>query len=224
MTIFRRDPSSSDTQAPSEPQPGRPAASPSSPAVSRIAPGSRMEGQIRGTTDVVVDGELEGEVEIEGTVRIGRGGRVRGALMGREVEVAGKVEGDVSGRELITLDASAELEGDLSAPRVVIHEGAFFKGEVEMTGGESSSPTRSSPPPATPSRSTSSRSTPSRSTPSPSTPPRSAPETEAGSEEAKAEGSSDSSEKKSSRSQFPDSRSSDSDSSESKSSDSNDRD
>jgi len=94
-----------------------------------------MVGEITGTANVVIEGDLQGEVRIEGKVRVEPGGRVRGGLQGGELEVAGRVHGDVVGRERITLDASAELYGNLSAPRVVIHEGALFKGQVEMGAG-----------------------------------------------------------------------------------------
>lgn len=103
-----------------------------------IAPGTEMIGEITGATDVTVEGDLQGEVRIEGTVRVGPEGRVRGALEARIVKIGGRVQGDVRGQERIVLDATAELLGDLSAPRVEIHEGAFFKGAVEMTGGGTS--------------------------------------------------------------------------------------
>lgn len=140
MAIFRRD---SEPDSPpgtaSRERPVRPRAAPASASRSRhtlIAPGTEMVGEITGATDVAIEGDLQGEVRIDGTVRVGPEGRVRGALEARVVEIGGKVKGDVRGRERIVLDASAELLGDLSAPRVEIHEGAFFKGAVEMTGDE----------------------------------------------------------------------------------------
>jgi cytoskeletal protein CcmA (bactofilin family) len=141
MPIFRRDSESDDTPETPSAYRERSTRAPSTagpPSRTRhtvIAPGTEMIGEITGVTDVTVEGDLQGEVRIDGTVRVGPGGRVRGALEARVVEVGGKVKGDVRGRERIVLDASGELLGDLAAPRVVIHEGAFFKGEVEMTGG-----------------------------------------------------------------------------------------
>lgn len=139
MAIFRRDSEPDATPATSSRErPVRPQGASGPQGRSRhtlIAPGTEMIGEITGTTDVAIEGDLQGEVRIDGTVRVGRGGRVRGALEARVVEIGGKVKGDVRGRERIVLDASAELFGDLSAPRVEIHEGAFFKGAVEMTGG-----------------------------------------------------------------------------------------
>lgn len=139
MPIFRRDSEPDDppgTAFRERPVGSQTATGPQSRSRhTLIAPGTEMIGEITGTTDVAIEGDLQGEVRIDGTVRVGREGRVRGALEARVVEIGGRVKGDVRGRERIVLDASAELLGDLSAPRVEIHEGAFFKGAVEMTGG-----------------------------------------------------------------------------------------
>lgn len=130
MAIFRRESESEDT-VPRSPE--RPASGPQPrPRATHIAPGSQVVGEITGATDVRVDGHLEGEVDIGGAVVVGPEGRVEGKLAARTVEVGGRVEGDVQAQERITLTASAELLGDLAAPRVTIDEGAFFKGQVEM--------------------------------------------------------------------------------------------
>lgn len=134
MPIFRRG---SEPEGAFEPRSAERLARPSSgsePRFTRIAAGNEMVGEITGSADVLIEGDLQGEVRIDGTVRVGPEGRVRGGLDARVLEIAGKVKGDVVGREIITLDRSAELYGNLSAPRVVIHEGAFFKGQVEMSG------------------------------------------------------------------------------------------
>lgn len=139
MPIFRRDSETDDPPGTAiRERPVGPPTATGPQSRSRhtfIAPGTEMIGEITGATDVTLEGDLQGEVRIDGTVRVGPEGRVRGALEARVVEIGGRVKGDVRGRERIVLDASAELLGDLSAPRVEIHEGAFFKGAVEMTGG-----------------------------------------------------------------------------------------
>lgn len=134
MPIFRRDSEPEGTFEPRSAERSARSSPGSEPRFTRIAPGNQMVGEITGSTDVLVEGDLQGEVRISGTVRVGPEGRVRGGLDARVLEIAGKVRGDVIGREIITLDRSAELYGNLSAPRVVIHEGAFFKGQVEMSG------------------------------------------------------------------------------------------
>ncbi|MEA2690842.1 MAG: hypothetical protein QOJ16_229, partial [Acidobacteriota bacterium] len=78
------------------------------------------------------------------TVVIGAEGVVRGPVSGRVVKVAGRVTGNVRGSDRVEVGPAATLEGDISAPRVVIAEGAFFKGKVEMQG-EKSKPGRPQP-------------------------------------------------------------------------------
>jgi cytoskeletal protein CcmA (bactofilin family) len=93
-----------------------------------------VTGQVGGTSDLVIDGELEGQVQLESHVTIGAEGRVRGDITARTVRIGGRVVGNVRGIEKVEILPSGRLEGDVSAPRVVLAEGAFFKGKVEMSG------------------------------------------------------------------------------------------
>lgn len=99
-----------------------------------IAPGTVLKGEITGKTELIVDGSVDGRLDLDGTVKVGSNGTVNGEIKARTVEVAGKVRGDIHGRERLDILASANIEGDLASPRVVIADGAFFKGSVEMTG------------------------------------------------------------------------------------------
>ncbi len=103
--------------------------------MSRIAEGTRISGQVSGSTELVIEGEIEGKIDVDSRVVIGGSGTVRGEIKARSVLAAGKVFGNVRGHERVEVGASGSLEGDISAPRVTIAEGAFFKGKVEMSGG-----------------------------------------------------------------------------------------
>lgn len=138
MAMFRREdeprpqPSGSAPYAPAAPAgERRPAAA---GAATHIAPGAKITGQVTGTCDLVVDGELEGQVRLESHVTVGADGRVRGDIHARTVRIGGRVVGNVQGDEKVEILPTGRLEGDVSAPRVVLAEGAFFKGKVEMTG------------------------------------------------------------------------------------------
>ncbi len=134
MPIFRRDaeePSHSVSSRQASPSAGSARERP----VSRIAEGTRISGQVTGSTELVLDGELDGKIDLDARVVVGPSGTVRGEIAGRSVLVAGKVFGNVRGRERVEVGTSGNLEGDISAPRVTIAEGAFFKGKVEMSGG-----------------------------------------------------------------------------------------
>ncbi len=136
MALFGREqqpPAKSSAPMPSPSQSGPAAAG---KVATLIAPGSKVTGKISGAAEVVVEGELEGELRVDGGAVVGTGGIVRGEIAARSVRVAGKVVGNIRGAERVEVLASGSLEGDVSAPRVVIAEGAFFKGKVEMTGGK----------------------------------------------------------------------------------------
>jgi cytoskeletal protein CcmA (bactofilin family) len=145
MSIFRRE---TDEPRPATTGPANPAAPTSTPerrpqstvasapGTTHIAPGAKITGQVNGTSDLVIDGELEGQVKLESHVSIGTEGRVLGDIVAKSVRIGGRVSGNVRGHEKVEILPTGRLEGDVAAPRVVLAEGAFFKGKVEMTGGQ----------------------------------------------------------------------------------------
>lgn len=137
MSFFRREEGGSDPAAdPMSRHPEPTAAT----AATVVAPGTHFEGTVTGATEVRIEGEVAGDVQIESRLIIGRQGKVTGTVVAQTVIIAGTMEGDVRAEDRIELGASGVAQGDLSAPRVVIAEGAFFKGRVEMgssrAGGE----------------------------------------------------------------------------------------
>jgi cytoskeletal protein CcmA (bactofilin family) len=100
-----------------------------------IAAGTHVHGEITGDAELHIEGDVEGEIRVDDTVVVGASGRVKGQITARAVRVGGKVTGNVRGLERVEVLPSGSTEGDISAPRVVIAEGAFFKGKVEMNSG-----------------------------------------------------------------------------------------
>jgi len=100
-----------------------------------ITSGVKVKGQITGQAEIVIDGEVEGSLNVQSTVVVGSDGVVNGDISAKSVTVEGKVLGNVRASDTFSLQSSGRIEGDVTAPRVVIAEGAFFKGNVEMTGG-----------------------------------------------------------------------------------------
>lgn len=135
MAIFRREPD--PAPAPSQPSPSRESSSAVAPrrgGTTLVAAGTRLTGTVGGATDVLVEGEVDGKVQVDARVTVAAEGKVTGEIAARSVQVGGKVQGNVRAVERIEITASGALEGDVAAPRVIIAEGAFFKGKVEMTG------------------------------------------------------------------------------------------
>jgi cytoskeletal protein CcmA (bactofilin family) len=109
--------------------------------LTHIAAGTLLQGAVTGATELLVEGQIQGEVRVDATVTIGAEGVVEGPVAAPVVRISGRVTGNVAASDRVEVAASGILEGDVAAPRIVIAEGAFFKGRVEMRG-------KPSPPPA----------------------------------------------------------------------------
>ncbi len=112
-----------------------------------IARGNRIEGTISGSSDIQVDGDLQGSIDGSGVVRVAPQGRVEGTVAGRVVVVAGTVRGDIAAAETAELESSARVTGNITAPRIRIADGASFDGQVFMKEA-----TAKVPPPASSAR------------------------------------------------------------------------
>jgi len=104
-----------------------------------------INGDVTGEEDLVIQGRIEGTVSL-GThaVTVGPEGRVKADITGRIVTVEGRVEGNILGQEHIALRSSAEVEGDLIAPRVSLEDGAAFRGRIDMSQKAATSRTAAS--------------------------------------------------------------------------------
>jgi cytoskeletal protein CcmA (bactofilin family) len=138
MALFRRDSGSSSPASPGGSSDFTPSPSQSSSTsaqrrrVTHIAAGSRVEGLLSGPTELLIEGEVHGEIRVESAVMIGTEGVVQGPISAQVVRVGGRVVGDVQAVDRVEVAPSGSLDGDISAPRVVIAEGAFFKGRIDM--------------------------------------------------------------------------------------------
>jgi len=159
MGLFGRDDRSQATTKPQEPSPAaRPASqpAPASGETTLIARSTTFEGTIKGSGDIRIEGRITGTVDASGRLLIAESGRARARLHARTVVVSGTVEGDVTADERIELQPSATLTGNITAPKIQIHEGATFEGEVRMakpdrpakrgggTGGDGNGPGKAS--------------------------------------------------------------------------------
>lgn len=131
---------------PAAEEPG-PAAMPAARPVPRtVAPStsvdasSELEGRLRCKQTLRIDGQVKGEIECDKAVLIGAEARVLASIEADEVQVSGRVEGNIAARRKITLERTAVVIGDLTTPGIVIEEGAKLKGrivigsDVEATG------------------------------------------------------------------------------------------
>jgi cytoskeletal protein CcmA (bactofilin family) len=94
-----------------------------------------IEGRITSSQDLRIDGKVEGAIEVgDHLLTVGAGAAVKANLVARSILISGSVIGDVTATERLDLKATGSVEGDISAPRLVMVEGAFVKGKVDASG------------------------------------------------------------------------------------------
>lgn len=109
--------------------------------LSRIGPGIKIEGEITGTDDLLIDGTVEGTIKLHlHTLTVGHSGQLNCKIEARHVIVHGNVRGNLFASDLIEIKNDATVIGDLKATRVVIEAGAIFKGYIDMDCPEISTP------------------------------------------------------------------------------------
>jgi cytoskeletal protein CcmA (bactofilin family) len=101
--------------------------------VAHIGKSVLVKGELSGSEDLYLDGEVEGSIELrDHSLIVGPHGRVRANVHARDIVVHGKVDGNVRGTERVELKKSAVLVGDISTQRIIIEDGAFFKGAIDI--------------------------------------------------------------------------------------------
>lgn len=92
-----------------------------------------IKGEISGTEDVYVDGQLDGSVQLSGNrLTVGPNGRVKGNVSVQNITVAGALEGNIQASERTEMRKTSVVNGDVQTCRIAIEEGAFFKGKLEI--------------------------------------------------------------------------------------------
>jgi cytoskeletal protein CcmA (bactofilin family) len=96
---------------------------------------TQLKGEITGSENVLVEGVVEGTIRITGDLRVGPGGVVKATVSAQSVLIAGELVGDCHATQRVEIQASGRLTGNIRAPRVVIVEGATFRGNSDMSAG-----------------------------------------------------------------------------------------
>lgn len=92
----------------------------------------RVEGRIISNEDLTIDGSVEGSIELgDHTLTIGDGAAVKADLTARTIAISGTVTGAVRATEKVELHSTGSVEGDISAPKFLMAEGATVRGRIE---------------------------------------------------------------------------------------------
>jgi cytoskeletal protein CcmA (bactofilin family) len=92
-----------------------------------------VKGELSGSEDLYVDGNVEGSIELRNnSLTIGPNGKIKATVTAKTVVIMGKIEGAVTASDRIELKKSAIVNGDLTTQRIAIEEGAAFQGKVDI--------------------------------------------------------------------------------------------
>ncbi len=96
-----------------------------------------IKGQIFSREDLTIDGEIDGSVELhEHRLTVGPNGKLQAGVKAREVVVLGTIHGNVEASDKIDIRKDAKLVGDIKTTRIVIEDGAYFKGSIDIVRPE----------------------------------------------------------------------------------------
>jgi cytoskeletal protein CcmA (bactofilin family) len=103
----------------------------------------QLKGEITGSEDLFIDGEVEGTVELkDNNLTIGPNGNVHADVQARSIIVLGRLRGNVRAGDKVEIRKTGSLEGDLATARIIIEDGAVFRGSIDILQPGRSEPDR----------------------------------------------------------------------------------
>lgn len=148
MALFGRQRYESETEMeeqqitpPSEPAvrvPRQPVSPPPAPVsrkeggVTVIGKGITVRGELFGEEDVKIEGRVEGKIQLAKNLLVGQSGVIEADVEADNINIGGTVTGNILAQSRVEIVASGKMIGDIKAPRVIVAEGAHFKGNVDM--------------------------------------------------------------------------------------------
>jgi len=114
------------------PRPQNRDGAPAGPTTTFFGPNVTIDGKITGNEPVLIEGTVRGGINLAGDLRIGTKARIEAKVHAKNVTVEGKVNGDITADERVELVASATVDGNIKAPKIIVAEGARFRGSVDM--------------------------------------------------------------------------------------------
>jgi cytoskeletal protein CcmA (bactofilin family) len=102
-------------------------------ATARLGASLHVKGEISGNEDLLIDGSVEGLIQLdERKLTIGATAKVTADIIAREVVVYGNVKGNLRAKDRIEIKKDGSVNGDLTTARIMIEDGAYFKGSIEI--------------------------------------------------------------------------------------------
>ena len=127
MALF----SSTKETNPPHPQP-RTGERPAVPNETFFGPNVTIDGTITGSEPVMIEGTVRGKINLSADLHVGTKARVEATVHAKNVTVEGRLTGDISADDRVELVTTATVDGNIKAPKIIVAEGAKFRGNVDM--------------------------------------------------------------------------------------------
>lgn len=99
-----------------------------------ISEGCKVEGLLTGSGHFMVNGEVDGECDIRGSVTLAKGGFWKGVMKAESVIVAGTIDGDIIASGQVEISDTAKISGTVTGEAIAVAEGAVVEGVMKTTG------------------------------------------------------------------------------------------
>jgi cytoskeletal protein CcmA (bactofilin family) len=120
----------------SAPPPMNKPSEPISPGkINSIMEGTSITGEVNSDSNIRIDGKVKGTVNAKGRVIIGQNGVIEGEVVCQSSDIEGTLIGKINCQDLLSLKATAKLQGDINTKKLAIEPGAVFTGNCSMAGG-----------------------------------------------------------------------------------------
>jgi len=113
-----------------------------------IAQGTRLKGEVKFEEDVLIDGHVEGSIQVNGKLIVGENARIEADIEASEVEIHGAVEGAVRSSGRLSVQATGRIVGDITTQQLSVQEGAQLEGKINMASAGPSARAKSAEPTA----------------------------------------------------------------------------
>jgi len=110
------------------------------PGATRLGSAVTIIGDVTSEEELYFDGDLEGKLELRGRLTIGPNSKVKANIKAQEVIVFGSIKGNVESESRVSLRTGATIVGDIKTAGIVIEDGAYFKGGIDISRGEGANP------------------------------------------------------------------------------------
>ena len=91
-----------------------------------------IDGEITGDEDLLIQGTVKGKIQLRESLFIEESGVVEADVETQNVDISGRITGNVTATDKVELKSECRMVGDIKAPRILIADGASFKGNVDM--------------------------------------------------------------------------------------------